>query len=115
MGDASHWIYNIANRNFPGTIQIVNLYHARELHRDSARKLYPTAEFAEKRWLMANLDWLENSQIEALATILRKPADGNTMPSRSKLTASGPDRNRGRMPYQLACRLSRSYWEERAS
>ena len=30
MGDGSHWIWNIADQHFPGAIQIVDLYHARE-------------------------------------------------------------------------------------
>lgn len=30
MGDGSHWIWNIAEQHFPGAVQIVDLYHARE-------------------------------------------------------------------------------------
>src|SRR5215831_16219075 len=30
MGDGSHWIWNIADQHFPGAIQIVDRYHARE-------------------------------------------------------------------------------------
>jgi hypothetical protein len=59
--------------------------------------LYPTDEFAEKRCLMINLDWLENGKSKELATIVRKLADANTIATRSKLSALKPDRNRGRM------------------
>jgi len=75
MGDGSHWIWNIADQHFPGAIQIVDLYHAREHLWDLARKLNPADEAAQKRWLMHKLDWLENGRIEKLASALGKLAD----------------------------------------
>jgi len=80
MGDGSHWIWNIAEQHFPGAIQIVDLYHAREHLWDLARKLYPADDVAQKRWLMHKLDGLENGKIEKLATALRKLADADTNP-----------------------------------
>ena len=75
MGDGSHWIWNIADQHFPGAIQIVDLYHAREHLWGLARKLHPADEASQKRWLMRKLDWLENGKIEKLATALRKLAN----------------------------------------
>jgi len=75
MGDGSHWIWNLADQYFPGAIQIVDLYHAREHLWDLARKLHPADEAAQKRWLMRKLDWLENGKIEKLTTALGKRAD----------------------------------------
>jgi len=75
MGDGSHWIWNIADQHFPGAIQIVDLYHAREHLWDLARKLHPADQAAQKRWPIRKLDWLENGKIEKLATALRKLAD----------------------------------------
>jgi hypothetical protein len=75
MGDGSHWIWNIADQHFPGALQIVDLYHAREHLWDLARKLHPADEPAQKRWLMRKLDWLENGKIEKLTTALGKRAD----------------------------------------
>jgi hypothetical protein len=75
MGDGSHWIWNIADQHFPGAIQIVDLYHAREHLWDLARKLYPADATAQKRWLIRKLDWLENGKIEKLTTALRHLAD----------------------------------------
>src|SRR6202040_896033 len=57
MGDGSHWIGNLADRHFPGAIQIVDLYHAGEHLWDLARKLHPANEASQKRWLMRKLDW----------------------------------------------------------
>jgi hypothetical protein len=31
MGDGTHWIWNNADQHFPGAIQIVDLYHVRDL------------------------------------------------------------------------------------
>jgi hypothetical protein len=39
MGDGAEWIWNLADQHFPGAIQIVDLYHARQHLWDLARKL----------------------------------------------------------------------------
>jgi hypothetical protein len=41
IGDGAEWIWNIADAHFPGAIQIVDLFHARQHLWDVARKLYP--------------------------------------------------------------------------
>jgi hypothetical protein len=102
MGDGSHWIWNIADQHFPGAIQIVDLYHAREHLWDLARKLYPADEAAQKRGLMHQLDWLENGKIEKLAAALGKLADANTNPELVKIIRIEADYfhgNRNRMRY----------------
>ena len=102
MGDGSHWIWNIAHQHFPGALQIVDLYHAREHLWDLARKLYPADEAAQKRWLMRKLDWLENGQIEKLVEVLGKLADTSAIPELVKAIRSEIeyfDHNRHRMRY----------------
>lgn len=102
MGDGSHWIWNIADQHFPGAIQIVDLYHAREHLWDLARKLNPVDETAQKRWLMHKLDWLENGKIEKLAAALRKLADAELNVELSKTIRTEAeyfDGNRDRMRY----------------
>jgi len=102
MGDGSHWIWNLADQHFPGAIQIVDLYHAREHLWDLARRLYPADEVAQKRWLRCKLDWLEKGKIEKLATALRKLADSNSNPELAKIIrieAEYFDGNRERMRY----------------
>jgi hypothetical protein len=85
MGDGSHWIWNIAEQHFPGAIQIVDLYHAREHLWELARKLYPADEPAQKRWLMPKLDWLDNGKIERLVASLGKLADASTNSELAKI------------------------------
>jgi hypothetical protein len=102
MGDGSHWIWNIAEQHFPGAIQIVDLYHAREHLWDLARKLYPADEVAQKRWLMRKLDWLENGKIEKLVAALGKLADESTHAELIKairIEAEYFNSNRDRMRY----------------
>src|SRR5580693_623385 len=48
MGDGAEWIWNIAELHFPGAIQIVDLYHARQHLWYVARKLYPNDEAKQK-------------------------------------------------------------------
>lgn len=102
MGDGSRWIWNNADQHFPGAIQIVDLYHAREHLWDLARKLHPADEVAQKRWLMRKLDWLENGMIEKLAMALRKLADAEQNSELAKairIEAEYFDSNRDRMRY----------------
>jgi hypothetical protein len=102
MGDGSHWIWNLADRHFPGAIQIVDLYHAREHLWDLARKLHPANEASQRRWLMRKLDWLENGNIEKLAAALRKLADAEQNTELAKIIrieAEYFDSNRERMRY----------------
>ena len=74
MGDGSHWIWNIADQHFPGAIQIVDLYHAREHLWELARRLYPTDAAARKRWMIPKLNCLDNGKIEKLVAALRQLA-----------------------------------------
>jgi hypothetical protein len=43
LGDGAEWIWNQADLHFPGAIQIIDLYHARQHFWDLSAKLYPTA------------------------------------------------------------------------
>jgi hypothetical protein len=71
MGDGAEWIWNIADIYFPGAIQIVDLYHAREHLWDLARKLHPHDEARQKRWMMRRQDRLDEGKIEKLVASLR--------------------------------------------
>jgi len=41
MGDGAEWIWNIAEEHFPGAVQIVDWYHARQHWWDLARQALP--------------------------------------------------------------------------
>jgi hypothetical protein len=71
MGDGAEWIWNLADQYFPGALQIVDLYHARQHLWDLARKIYPNNESAQNRWMMIHQDLLDNCKIKKLVTSLR--------------------------------------------
>lgn len=71
MGDGAAWIWNIGEQHFPGVIQIVDLYHARQHLWNLAPELYPNDAARQKRWIMAAQDKLDNGRIESLVTSLR--------------------------------------------
>ena len=77
IGDGAGWIWNLADRHFPGAIQIVDLYHARQHLWELARKLYPNQEFAQKRWMKIHQDLLDEGKIEDLVAALRSVDPSN--------------------------------------
>jgi hypothetical protein len=76
LGDGAVWIWNIADREFPGAIQIVDLYHAREHLWGLAGKLF-TNEKQRKRWAGRWQDKLDRER--------SKPSSGNSAPFRLRL------------------------------
>jgi hypothetical protein len=71
IGDGAEWIWNIAQQHFPGAIQIVDLYHARQHLWGLARKLDPNDEAQQKRWIMIYQNLLDEGKIEKLVSSLR--------------------------------------------
>lgn len=71
LGDGAEWIWNIAQEHFPGAIQIVDLYHARQPLWDLARQLYPGQQEPQKHWILIHQDQLDEGPIEELVASLR--------------------------------------------
>ena len=74
LGDGAEWIWNQADLHFPGAIQIVDLYHARQHLWNLSAKLYPNDSPAQRRWVMVRKDQLDEGKIEALVRSLRSGA-----------------------------------------
>lgn len=63
LGDGAPWIWNIANEHFPGAIEIVDLYHARQHVTELAKLVMgPTG----KAWAEARCQQLDEGNLEAL-------------------------------------------------
>ena len=77
IGDGADWIWNLADQYFPGAIQIVDLYHAREHLWGLARKLYPNQEAEQKRWIILHQPMLDQAKIQALVQSLRSIDSSN--------------------------------------
>ena len=72
IGDGAEWIWNLADLHFPGAIQIVDLYHAREHLWELARRLYPNDSVAQKTWMRTHQKrLLDKGKIEKLVASLR--------------------------------------------
>jgi len=106
LGDGAEWIWNIADQHFPGAIQIVDLYHARQHLWELARKLYPNDVVNQKRWMMVQQHRLDQGKIEKLVLALRsiKPANPEVA-DKIRTEADYFDRNAERMRYPKFRRL----------
>lgn len=71
IGDGAVWIWNLADQHFPGAIQIVDLYHAREHLWKIAAWLHPNNAAAKKLWITPLKDLLDGGEIEPLVARLR--------------------------------------------
>ena len=72
LGDGAVWIWNLADQHFPGAVQIVDLYHARQHLWELSAKLFPAEETARKRWTARLVAKLDQGKIEALVKALRQ-------------------------------------------
>jgi hypothetical protein len=58
IGDGAVWIWNLADQHFPGAIQIVNLYHARQHLWEFSAQLFPADHQRRKvGWHTASSTW----------------------------------------------------------
>lgn len=72
IGDGAEWIWNLAQEHFPGAIQIVDLYHARQHLWDLARLLYSTDTKRRKAWIgLHQKRWLDQGKIAKLVASLQ--------------------------------------------
>jgi hypothetical protein len=62
LGDGALWIWNIADEHFPGAVQIVDLYHAREHLWELSGKLFPVDSSQRKRWVSRLQGKLDNQE-----------------------------------------------------
>jgi hypothetical protein len=100
LADGAVWIWNIADREFPGAIQIVDLYHAREHLRGLAGKLFPTDARQRKRWATSLEKKLDAGKVKSLVRQLRSfPASSTDPAELLRVEADYFDRNAERMRY----------------
>jgi hypothetical protein len=100
IGDGAEWIWNNADQHFPGAVQIVDLFHARQHLWEVARLLRPGDIPRQKRWILRHQPKLDSGKIEKLVRFLRgldtsTPAIGDTI----RIEASYFERNAERMRY----------------
>ena len=104
----------LADPYFPGAIQIVDLFHARQHLWELVRKLHPNDEVNQKRWILVHQYLLDKGKIEKLLLGLRSIAIANPdVAEKIRMEADYFERNAERMRYPefrppaLVCRLRR--------
>jgi hypothetical protein len=100
IGDGAVWIWNLADLHFPGAIQIVDLYHARQHLWAVAALLFPNDSDRQKRWLVPAQRLLDQGQIERLVKRLRKiESEDQEVIQKLSVEAEYFERNAHRMRY----------------
>ena len=101
IGDGAEWIWNLADLHFPGAIQIVDLYHARQHLWELARKLYPNDQTAQQTWMKVHQKrLLDKGKIKKLVTAIRSIDSANPeVAEKIRLEADYFERNAQRMRY----------------
>jgi len=101
LGDGAAWIWNLAHEYFPGAIEIVDLYHAREHLWELAAKLFARDEKRRRGWARRMQKKLDAGRIEQLVAALRKIAtDEPELAHQLALEADYFERNADRMRYR---------------
>ena len=96
VGDGALWIWNLADEHFPGAIQILDLYHAKEHLWDVAKAIYgPGTDLAEQ-WAKLRRDQLDEGKIDDILAALTIHAQTNEA---ARKCFDYVTRNRHRMRY----------------
>jgi hypothetical protein len=101
LADGAEWIWNLADLHFPGAIQIVDLYHARQHLWELARKLYPNDAIMQKAWMKKHQRrMLDKGKIEKLVLSLRSIESNNQeVIEKIRIETAYFERNAERMRY----------------
>ena len=101
IGDGAEWIWNLADPYFPGAVQIVDLYHARQHLWELVRKLCPNDEAGQKAWIKVHQKrLLDKGKIEKLVTALRSiHSPHSEVADKIRTEADYFERNAERMRY----------------
>ena len=90
IGDGAPWIWNLAAEHFPGAVQIVDLYHAKEHVWAVARAVFGSGTAQAAAWATAACSLLEQgntqalvSTIAALPPIPPEPGQARSIPERA--------------------------------
>jgi hypothetical protein len=77
LGDGAPWIWNLADEQLPGAIQIVDLYHAKQHLSEVAKAIYGPGSDLGTQWAKQQRDQLEDGKLDAVLQALRAHAELN--------------------------------------
>jgi hypothetical protein len=100
LGDGAVWIWNIGDQHFPGAIQIVDIWHAREHIWNVGAKRFPSDDKERKRWVKKMIGKLNAGRVEVLISELRAvPTHNAELRKILNTEADYFERNKERMRY----------------
>jgi hypothetical protein len=101
IGDGAQWIWGLAEEHFPGAIQIVDLYHAREHLTDLSKLIYGPETPKGTRWSSARIAQLDEGDVESVLRSMRRlQPTGAKAKEALRKTIKYFENNRERMRYQ---------------
>ncbi len=101
IADGAEWCWNQADLHFPGAIQIVDLYHARQHLWELARKLHPNDQLQQRAWMKVHQKrLLDKGKIEKLVAAIRSIDSASPeLAEKIRLVTDYFERNAARMRY----------------
>ena len=91
LGDGAAWIWNLSSEQFPGAIQIVDLWHAKEHLWEVSKALHAGDAGRVEAWARARCHELEADRLDYLLQVLRSRAGhcepANGVPTTSSATS----------------------------
>lgn len=75
LGDGAAWIWNIANECFPGAVEIIDLYHAREHYWKAGRACSELNKKKLPKWAEARRKELDAGRPQDVVKAIKKLAD----------------------------------------
>jgi len=96
LGDGAPWIWNLADEQFPGAIQVVDLFHAKGHLWDVAKAIYGAGSDLGEQWAKQRRDELDEGKIDSVLAALRVHAEHN---DEARKCLDYVTRNQNRMRY----------------
>ncbi len=96
LGDGAPWVWNLADEHFPGAIQIVDRFHAKQKLSDVAKSIYGPQSALGKEWGRHRHHELDAGDIDGVLGALRLHAPKD---DEARKCVDYVQRNRYRMQY----------------
>jgi hypothetical protein len=77
LGDGASWIWNLADELYPGAVQIVDLWHAKEYFSVVGKELYGAGSKKATAWIQRRWDELDEGRFDALLRAVARHAGHN--------------------------------------
>jgi len=84
LGDGAKWIWKLAEEQFPGAVQIVDEYHAREHVWDVARAAFAAEPEMRDSWAHQVIDWLCQGRVPEVIAAIEKLPELSPPPGKTK-------------------------------